>query len=109
MPLIALRASASEHRFNDSTIDGFFMMKQSWHQAASKSERPPHGQPRHPHIVFASTPSWRISDEISTAGFLDVFFHQWARSPDSTARSPALCTIGTAQLERYSVIWPDTI
>ena len=38
-----------------------------------------------------------------------MFFHQCARSPNSTATSPATCSIGTLQELRYSVIAPDAI
>ena len=45
-----------------------------------------------------------MSAEISTTGFLLVFFHQCDRPPCSTDRSPVLCTIGTWQWLEYSVI-----
>ena len=42
------------------------------------------------------------------AGLLVLFFHQCESEPDSTVTSPALCSIGTAQVLRYSVTAPDT-
>ena len=49
-----------------------------------------------------------MSAEISTTGFLVVFFHQCDRPPCSTDSSPVLCTIGTAQWLEYSVMVPET-
>ncbi len=56
--------------------------------------------------MFLSDLSCRTSAESSTTVSLPVFFHQWAVALVSRATSPALCTIGTAQLLAYSVISP---
>ncbi len=48
-----------------------------------------------------------MSAEISTAGCLVLFFHQCASGPNSAVTSPASCSMGTAQLLRYSVIEPE--
>ena len=45
-----------------------------------------------------------MSAEISTTGFLLVFFHQCDRPPCSTDSSPVLCTMGTWQWLEYSVM-----
>src|SRR6185312_6789162 len=47
-----------------------------------------------------------MSADISTTGFLLVFFHQCDRPPCSTDSSPVLCTIGTWQWLEYSVMAP---
>ena len=49
----------------------------------------------------------RISAESRTAGFCVLFFHQWASGPNSEVTSPASCSIGTAQVLRYSVMDPS--
>src|SRR5262250_2767586 len=51
----------------------------------------------------------RMSAEISTAGCLVLFLHQCERLPCSATTSPAGCSIGTAQVLRYSVTEPDTV
>src|SRR6266567_3053303 len=48
------------------------------------------------------------STDIRTAGVLPVFCHQCDVPFFSGATSPALCTIGTAQLLAYSTISPET-
>ena len=57
--------------------------------------------------IFAATGN--RSTEISTAVALPVFFHQCDVPFFSGAMSPALCTIGTAQLLAYSTTSPDTM
>src|SRR5260370_20790343 len=48
------------------------------------------------------------STEISTTGVPPLFCHQCDVPFFSGATSPALCTIGTAQLLAYSTISPET-
>ena len=49
------------------------------------------------------------SNEWITTGVVPVFFHQCVVGCVSGVMSPALCTIGTAQVLAYSVISPDEI
>jgi len=51
----------------------------------------------------------RISAESRTVGFFVLFFHQWANGPNSEVTSPAPCSIGTAQVLRYSDMEPEKI
>ena len=62
------------------------------------------------HIVCSSSclSSWKRSAESSTAALLQLFFHQCWTPSFSIETSPALCSIGTAQLLAYSWIWPET-
>src|ERR1700752_3285869 len=64
-------------------------------------------EPAESGYMLLSALSCRISAEINTAFSLPVFFHQWAVVWVSGATSPALCTIGTAQVLAYSVTSPD--
>src|SRR5207253_8479300 len=49
------------------------------------------------------------STEISTTGAFPVFCHQCDVPAFSDATSPALCTIGAAQLLAYSTTSPETM
>jgi len=49
----------------------------------------------------------RTSAEINTAGSFELFFHQCCKGPNSPVTSPALCSIGSEQVLRYSVIEPE--
>jgi DNA-binding transcriptional LysR family regulator len=51
---------------------------------------------------------WTSADS-STASVRPLFFHQCEMPPASRDSSPALCTIGVAQVLRYSVTSPDTV
>jgi hypothetical protein len=58
------------------------------------------------HIVW-SFGSLSRSAESNTTVLLPVFFHQCETSLVSATTSPALCTIGTAQFDAYSLISPS--
>ena len=60
------------------------------------------------HHVCVCRRSCSRSAESSTAVVLPVFFHQCEVPVPLGATSPALCTIGTAQLLAYSVTSPST-
>ena len=58
------------------------------------------------HIACGSSLSWNRSADSSTTVSLPVFFHQWEVPFTSAVDLPARCTIGSAQVLRYSVILP---
>src|SRR6266481_2153840 len=68
------------------------------------------GRRLHPrYIMCSSLLSCRMSTEISTTDSVPLFSHQCDVPFFSGATSPALCTIGTAQLLEYSITVPLTM
>src|SRR4249919_1671114 len=63
---------------------------------------------RRPHM-FLSFGSFNRSAESSTTVLSPRFFHQCETSGVSATTSPALCTIGAAQFEAYSMISPSVM
>src|SRR6516165_3352213 len=59
--------------------------------------------------MFLSFGSLSRSAESNTTVLLPVFFHQCETWLVSATTSPALCTIGTAQFDAYSLISPSMI
>jgi patatin-like phospholipase len=59
-----------------------------------------------PHMLWSFL-SFNRSAERSTTVLSPRFFHQWETSGVSATTSPALCTIGAAQLLAYSLISPS--
>ena len=84
-------------------------MRQRNGRGVARHCRPVGGAGLQSRYMLLSILSCRMSAEISTAFSLPVFFHQCAVVCVSGATSPALCTIGTAQVLAYSVTSPDTI
>jgi hypothetical protein len=77
-----------------------------------KRDVTPRGKERHIRERGESYIVWSFgslirSAESSTTVLSPVFFHQCETSLVSATTSPALCTIGTAQLLAYSLISPS--
>jgi len=65
-------------------------------------------RPTRNHILWSLSSCCTSADKSITGEWL-LFFHQCDMALVSRATSPALCTIGTAQLLAYSVIAPSTM